>query len=83
MLTDEQVSRLRWRSRRGLLENDLMLEKFYARHLGSLDENRLKGLDELLELGDNDLWDLFSGRSEPDARFSAMAKTILHEVRAG
>jgi antitoxin CptB len=82
MLSDEQISRLKWRSRRGMLENDLMLEKFYASRMPWLDNERLAGLDELLALDDNDLWDLLSGRKGADTRFSPMAATVLEAVRA-
>jgi succinate dehydrogenase flavin-adding protein (antitoxin of CptAB toxin-antitoxin module) len=59
-----ELRRLRWRCRRGLLENDLMLERFLARHAEGLDEARLAALNALLQYGDNDLWDLLSGRIE-------------------
>jgi len=56
--------RLRWKCRRGLLELDLVLERYLRRHPG--DER----LAALLDLPDNDLWDIVSGRSERyDARF--------------
>jgi len=68
-VTAEDLRRLRWRCRRGRLENDLVLEKFLDRYGGSLDRARLDALNELLELGDNELWDLLAGRTEPaDAR---------------
>ncbi|MGD9952818.1 MAG: succinate dehydrogenase assembly factor 2 [Burkholderiales bacterium] len=56
--------RLRWKCRRGMLELDLVLERYLRRHPG--DER----LAALLDLPDNDLWDIVSGRSEVyDARF--------------
>ena len=65
-LSDETLRRLRWQCRRGLLENDLVLERFLARHAGDLDEGRLAGFKSLLRLDDNTLWDLISGREEAD-----------------
>ncbi|HSD42559.1 MAG TPA: succinate dehydrogenase assembly factor 2 [Burkholderiales bacterium] len=65
-LADADLRRLRWRCRRGLLENDLVLARFLERHAADLDEGRLAVLNVLLEYGDNDLWDLFSGRVESD-----------------
>jgi len=62
----EDLRRLRWRCRRGLLENDLLLERFLERHAATLDEGRLAALNALLECGDNELWDLLSGRVECD-----------------
>jgi antitoxin CptB len=64
--------RLRWHCRRGLLENDLVLEKFLAVHGPNLNQERLARLKELLELGDNDLWDLVSGRTSPSAQHAEM-----------
>jgi antitoxin CptB len=62
---EADLRRLRWRCRRGRLENDIVLEKFLARFAGKLDRARLDALNELLELGDNELWDLVAGRAEP------------------
>ena len=58
------LGKLRWRCRRGLLENDLLLERFFAR-AGPLGEDDARGLALLMELADNDLLDLFLGRREP------------------
>ncbi len=59
---DRRFDRLRWKARRGLLENDLLLSRFLDRHLQTLDEAELNTLDQLLQLGDNDLLDLLMGR---------------------
>jgi antitoxin CptB len=32
MLDERALSKLRWRCRRGLLENDLFIERFFHRH---------------------------------------------------
>jgi succinate dehydrogenase flavin-adding protein (antitoxin of CptAB toxin-antitoxin module) len=60
----DELRRLRWRCRRGLLENDLVLARFLDRHAAGLDQERLAALNALLESDDNDLWDLLSGRVE-------------------
>jgi len=31
-LSERSLSKLRWRCRRGLLENDLFIERFFVRH---------------------------------------------------
>ena len=70
--------RARWRSRRGLLELDLLLEKFLARRLDTLDEERLQAYDELLLLPDNELLDIAMGRKPaPDARTSTIIAMLL------
>ena len=62
VIDDRRLDRLRWKARRGLLENDLLLTKFLDKHLHSLKEVELTVLDQLLQLGDNDLLDLLMGR---------------------
>jgi antitoxin CptB len=54
--------RIRWRARRGLLENDLLLKPFLATGLESLSPDELQTLDQLLLLSDNDLLDVLMGR---------------------
>ena len=57
-------ARLRWRSRRGLLENDLVLTRFLDRHETSLSDDDVGALTQLLELSDNELMDLILARTE-------------------
>ena len=59
------LSKLRWRCRRGLLENDLFIERFFARHQATLTQSQAQGLLELMDLADNDLLDLLLARKEP------------------
>ena len=59
------LSKLKWRCRRGLLENDLFIERFFARHEKTLTTEHADGLTVLMDLGDNDLLDLLLARSEP------------------
>jgi antitoxin CptB len=54
--------RLRWRARRGLLENDLVLIRFFDKHEQTLTDADILGLDRLLDLPDNDLLDLIFER---------------------
>ena len=60
------LSKLKWRCRRGLLENDLFVERFFARHETSLTEDQAQGLQVLMDLSDNDLLDLLLARKEPE-----------------
>lgn len=66
--------RLKWKCRRGLLELDLVL----ARYLQSNPAD--PELAALLDLPDNDLWDIVSGRSE---RYDARFRDIVARLRAG
>lgn len=61
---ERTLSRLKWRCRRGLLENDLFLERFFARHEKELTMRDAEALAQLMTLADNDLLDLFLGRTE-------------------
>jgi antitoxin CptB len=70
------ANRLRWRCRRGLLELDLVLERLLA---GEPPEEELRVLGELLELPDNDLWDIASGRSD---RYAPRFAAIVARLRA-
>jgi antitoxin CptB len=60
------LRRLRWRCRRGLLENDLFIEKFFEQHGDSLTTGLVQGLLQLMDLSDNDLLDLLLARKEPE-----------------
>ena len=64
-LNTTDVSRLKWRCRRGLLENDLFVERFFRRHESSLTLWQAQGLQALMDLADNDLLDLLLSRKEP------------------
>ena len=61
-LTDEEVRRLSWRCRRGLLELDIVLQRFSEQHLAELTNNELVAFDGLLDLPDNEFLDVVTGR---------------------
>ena len=68
--------RLKWKCRRGLLELDLVLNDFVEKHL---EDEDLNALNDLLELEDNDLWEIVSGRSD---RYDARHGGIVARIRA-
>ena len=80
LLDERAFSKLRWRSRRGLLENDLLIEKFFNRFEFSLTIGQAKGMNDLMALSDNDLLDLLLRRKEPhqlpEAESQATASTV-------
>lgn len=57
-----ELDRIRWHCRRGLLELDLILERFNQRHLTGLNAVQLEQFKELLALDDNHLLDLIMER---------------------
>lgn len=65
-----QRARLKWRARRGLLENDLMLTRFFQTHEFSMTDADVTALDSLLALTDNDLLDLFLARKAPEGELN-------------
>lgn len=83
MLTEqEQLNRLRWRSRRGMLELDLLLLPFFDEVYRDLDDEQQQIFQSLLEQDDPDLWLWFSrkGQSE-DAQLQSMVEFILARVQ--
>ena len=56
------IERLKWRSRRGLLELDLVFERFWAGPGMEMDAAEAAALERLLLMPDNDLLDLVMGR---------------------
>ncbi len=68
LIDDRSLARLSWRCRRGMLENDLVLSRFLARRGGTLRDDELAALGDLLDLSDNDLWEIISGQAEPSDR---------------
>lgn len=62
LIGERALSKLRWRCRRGLLENDLFVARFFEQHSETLTTNQANGLSALMDLSDNDLLDLNLGR---------------------
>lgn len=60
-------ARLRWRARRGLLENDLILTRFLDAHEEGLSDEEVDAFSRLMDLSDNALMDLLMAKKEPDA----------------
>lgn len=58
----KELERARWRCRRGLLELDIVLQRFMDRYYTQLDASGLEQFERLLALPDNDLWDLITAR---------------------
>ncbi len=76
------LNRLKWQCRRGLLENDLFIQRFFARHEASITPAQVRGLNALMELADNDLLDLFLRRCEPDPQFDHEVRDVLQRIRS-
>ena len=70
LLDARALSKLHWRCRRGLLENDLFIEQFFTRFESTLTERHAQGLAALMDLSDNDLLDLLLRRREPEGELN-------------
>jgi antitoxin CptB len=81
MLTDAELSKLRWRCRRGFLENDLVLERLLNARGQNFSSDEFTQLKTLLKLDDNDLWDIIAGRTDAfplgtDAMVTTLRNTL-------
>ena len=83
LLDERAMSKLKWRCRRGLLENDLLIEKFFKRHEATLTVSQAEGMNDLMDLSDNDLLDLLLKRREPEqlAEVSAQVSASTYAAR--
>ncbi len=69
--------RIRWRARRGLLENDILLSRFFTSQLMQLSPEELGWLEKLLQIEDNDLLDMLMGRRDSDVpQIAALVERI-------
>jgi antitoxin CptB len=76
------LNRLQWRCRRGMLENDLLIERFFARHGSCITLRQAEGLGLLMDLSDNDLLDLLLARTEPAGALDCpTVREVLAELR--
>ena len=65
-LDERALSKLKWRCRRGLLENDLFVARYFQAFEATLTVAQAQGLEVLMDLSDNDLMDLLLARKEPE-----------------
>ena len=82
LLDERSLSKLKWRCRRGLLENDLLIERFFRNHEARLTVQQAGGLNVLMELADNDLLDLLLSRSQPEGEIDTSdVRQVLQMLR--
>ncbi len=79
-IDERALSRLRWRCRRGMLENDLFLDRFFRRHEATLNVRQSRSLADLMELSDNDLLDLHLGRKALSQVDASLDRDDVREV---
>jgi antitoxin CptB len=74
----KELERVRWRCRRGLLELDIILQRFVDMYYAKLDEIEIRQFETLLDLPDNDLWDMIALKEAGKNHL----QPILHLLRA-
>jgi len=76
---DLRVKKLRWKSRRGLKELDVLFEAFFAQQAESLANGGWPQLEALLAQEDDVLFDWISGRDLPsDPDVLKLIRTLTH-----
>jgi antitoxin CptB len=81
-LDARSLSKLKWRCRRGMLENDLFIERFFQRFEAGLTVGQAHGLEILMDLADNDLLDLLLLRREPEGELDQpLVRDVLAMLR--
>lgn len=78
ILREAEQRRLAWRCRRGMLELDIVLQRFVSHHFDGLTLAEMAHFDVMLELPDNHFWDLIQEVSSP----SLLAKSGLRPMDA-
>lgn len=79
-ISEVEKKRQRWRSRRGLLELDLVITRFLAQHYDALTPDQFAAYVELLDWPDNDLLDLVNEKCDVDATHLAEIVAMLRRV---
>jgi len=70
-------ARLRWRARRGLLENDLIFTRYLDAYETELTDIDVTALTQLFELGDNELLDILLNRAQPEG---GLDTPLIHDI---
>ncbi len=82
-MTEEELRRLSWRCRRGLLELDIVLHNFSQKHLPHLSADELIAFDALLDLPDPSFLELVTLKvGVADVNFLAVKKSKASAMQA-
>ncbi len=81
-LTQLERARLRWRARRGLLENDLMVTKFLDRYEETLTDVDVSALTLLFEMDDTELLDVLLARKDVEGQYDTTdIRRLVAQIR--
>lgn len=76
-MTDTEKRRLSWRCRRGLLELDIVLQRFVTQYLNTLSAHELSAFNLLLDYPDNLFLDVVTQRKTVDVAHQSIAMQQL------
>lgn len=82
-MMEAEAKRMRWRCRRGMLELDIVLERFVMQHYPALKPEGLKCFDILLDYPDGELWELIVGKKHSDQPDARKLLAMLRNCAAG
>jgi antitoxin CptB len=82
MTDTSDINRMRWASRRGLLELDLFLAQFVDQRYGGLSPDLQSMYRELLEAPDQDLLEWLMGRSAPEPAHLSVIVDLIRQHKA-
>lgn len=84
-LRDAELRRFAWRCRRGMLELDIVLQSFVNKQFDTLNMGELEAFDDMLELPDNEFWDLINSSKmmkKGSALATEAANAMLEKLRS-
>ncbi len=81
MITRPSLSQIRWRCRRGMLELDVLLDRFVERRYRQLTDIQARAFVDALGAEDDELWDWLSGRVRPKKQRIADIVDFISQCR--
>ncbi len=66
------LNKLRWKSRKGIRELDILLQSYLDTHYSSLDSQDKKLFEEILEIDTYDLLNAISGKSSYNKKYESI-----------
>tara|TARA_Y100000768_G_scaffold335194_1_gene276280 strand:+ start:3185 stop:3418 length:234 start_codon:yes stop_codon:yes gene_type:complete len=70
------LQKLRWKSRKGIRELDILLQAFLDNEFKKLDDSDKKIFEELIEIETYDLLNAITGKSSYDVRYESIIKKL-------
>lgn len=68
MISPQRKAKINWHCRRGMLELDIIFERFFNKHLDQLTDEQLLTFEDLLNYPDPDLYAWLMGYEQPEPK---------------